>query len=292
MIRRPPRSTLSSSSAASDVYKRQIALDVSKLTATLSGTSVILIADNQGSANGEGQETYFIYRGKDVLNGGVGGTLTATGCPGGVDASTRRLQSPLFYSFKTTPLTAFTREAEISTVQPCAGLYVITNQGAASTTATSNIVSVQGISLKGDVSLTNGATYQVYMNNMQVSTAAASGSCGISIGEEPISGSVIGTNSGALFYNNTIFQSSVSDSQSYVALFPDSSLPANIDASGNFTISGFTLNGAPNDTPLFNTNINKTSPESFFNLGCNYVGGVVKDYYSCLLYTSPSPRDS
>eukprot|EP00656_Telonema_subtile_P053361 TRINITY_DN7717_c0_g1_i1.p1 TRINITY_DN7717_c0_g1~~TRINITY_DN7717_c0_g1_i1.p1 ORF type:complete len:111 (+),score=32.24 TRINITY_DN7717_c0_g1_i1:54-386(+) len=54
MIRRPPRSTLSSSSAASDVYKRQVLLsdDGNKLFGFTRGLSVaVLSAAGQGSGD-------------------------------------------------------------------------------------------------------------------------------------------------------------------------------------------------------------------------------------------------
>ena len=47
MIRRPPRSTQSRSSAASDVYKRQVNITVFKRSSDATGSSNIVLADDE-----------------------------------------------------------------------------------------------------------------------------------------------------------------------------------------------------------------------------------------------------
>ena len=87
MIRRPPRSTLSSSSAASDVYKRQellladepsTALDVTIQNQALdlmdeltskTKTAVLLITHNMGVVRKFAEKVYVIYQGVIVEEG-------------------------------------------------------------------------------------------------------------------------------------------------------------------------------------------------------------------------------
>ena len=53
MIRRPPKSTLSSSSAASDVYKRQTKIIIAQRISSVQDADRILVLDN-GQINGLG----------------------------------------------------------------------------------------------------------------------------------------------------------------------------------------------------------------------------------------------
>ena len=62
MIRRPPRSTLSPSSAASDVYKRQLALTLAGACAPLSGSVYI-----DGKAPSLGRIPFVFQRTEDAL---------------------------------------------------------------------------------------------------------------------------------------------------------------------------------------------------------------------------------
>ena len=55
MIRRPPRSTLSSSSAASDVYKRQVVYYLAEHEEQVAGTFKQVIGDKTGWETKKGQ---------------------------------------------------------------------------------------------------------------------------------------------------------------------------------------------------------------------------------------------
>eukprot|EP00658_Telonema_sp_P-2_P050210 TRINITY_DN3825_c0_g1_i1.p1 TRINITY_DN3825_c0_g1~~TRINITY_DN3825_c0_g1_i1.p1 ORF type:complete len:160 (+),score=55.78 TRINITY_DN3825_c0_g1_i1:155-634(+) len=78
MIRRPPRSTLSSSSAASDVYKRQLcALETERDTGALISVDTNIV-EEYSLAGHNNQGRFFILPGDEVHYGQIVGENTKT----------------------------------------------------------------------------------------------------------------------------------------------------------------------------------------------------------------------